>query len=704
MSFTEFPIPSTELSSVAVNARIALNAMENSNDAVNNAIEADLPATLVSLGATDGENGASDAGKLAKFDTNGALAVSQSINLSTAVSSVVDADAIGVAQASAANVSKKATLSTLWSWIVGKIGAITSITAGGNWTFGGKVLVGTAQATAAKLTVTDNTADDAVRITQTGTGNALVVEDSANPDTTPFVISSGGQVYIGKTTSLPSGESWPLQITGGTGSNVGCVFARFSNDAAGSHALSFVRSRSGTNGSYGGIVQNGDQIGTIQFSADDGTSNRFFSSYASVRVDGEPQAGSVPSRMMFGTTPVGGSATERMRITSAGKVGIGTTAPASKLHVLDGSTDAALTVTQTGAGDALVVQDVAGDSTPFVIDSNGRVVIGKQSVLTTTQLGTPIIQHHAVSSNNVGLYSWDVNASNAASVTFSKSQSGTVGTNAVIADGADIGRLSFRGDDGADFYEGARILAEVDGLIGQFATSLTSGISYRIKSAGTTDFTTFGAADNNVGTVFTASRDGTPSDGDGVAIKTSGEMPGRLSFWTTEDGNGAPTERMRITRAGNVGIGTTAPASNLHVNSAGNTICTVSSSYPNSTTTGLAINTTGNSATPRISFDKDSVTVGSIQFSHNATAAQQRLAFNVAGGTEKLTVLGGGNVGINTTTPESRLHVVGDLTMQSATIATTATAGTNGDVPAQVVGYIQVKINGTNRKIPYYAV
>lgn len=137
MSFTEFPIPSVELVSVAANARSAINAMENSNDAVNNAIESDLPATLVSLGASDGENGASDAGKLAKFDANGALAVSQSINLSTAVGSVVDADAIGIAQASAANVSKKATLSTLWSWIVSKIGAITSITAGGNWTFSG---------------------------------------------------------------------------------------------------------------------------------------------------------------------------------------------------------------------------------------------------------------------------------------------------------------------------------------------------------------------------------------------------------------------------------------------------------------------------------------------------------------------------------------------------------------------------------------
>jgi hypothetical protein len=62
-----------------------------------------------------------------------------------------------------------------------------------------------------------------------------------------------------------------------------------------------------------------------------------------------------------------------------------------------------------------------------------------------------------------------------------------------------------------------------------------------------------------------------------------------------------------------------------------------------------------------------------------------------------------GNIGIGTTSPSSLLHVAGDLTVSGATTATTASAGTNGDVPAQVVGYLVVSINGTSRKIPYYA-
>ena len=37
-----------------------------------------------------------------------------------------------------------------------------------------------------------NSSTDALRITQTGAGNALVVEDSTNPDSTPFVVGADG--------------------------------------------------------------------------------------------------------------------------------------------------------------------------------------------------------------------------------------------------------------------------------------------------------------------------------------------------------------------------------------------------------------------------------------------------------------------------------------------------------------------------------
>jgi hypothetical protein len=70
--------------------------------------------------------------------------------------------------------------------------------------------------------------------------------------------------------------------------------------------------------------------------ADDGTD--FNSEAASIRaqIDGTPGSNDVPGRLSFATTADGAaSPTERMRIDSAGYVGIGTTAPDHIFHVQD---------------------------------------------------------------------------------------------------------------------------------------------------------------------------------------------------------------------------------------------------------------------------------------------------------------------------------------------------------------------------------
>lgn len=52
------------------------------------------------------------------------------------------------------------------------------------------------------VTIDSNTSTPALKITQTGTGAALKVQDSADPDVTPFIIDNTGQVGIG--TATPS--------------------------------------------------------------------------------------------------------------------------------------------------------------------------------------------------------------------------------------------------------------------------------------------------------------------------------------------------------------------------------------------------------------------------------------------------------------------------------------------------------------------
>ena len=47
-----------------------------------------------------------------------------------------------------------------------------------------------------------NSSSPALRITQIGTGAALLVEDSSNPDASPFVVDASGKVGIGEDTPL----------------------------------------------------------------------------------------------------------------------------------------------------------------------------------------------------------------------------------------------------------------------------------------------------------------------------------------------------------------------------------------------------------------------------------------------------------------------------------------------------------------------
>ncbi|MGA1112053.1 MAG: hypothetical protein ACO3VO_10695, partial [Ilumatobacteraceae bacterium] len=83
-----------------------------------------------------------------------------------------------------------------------------------------------------------------------------------------------------------------------------------------------------------GSVQNGDGLGATVFQGYDGVSGLGSASIFG-EVDGVAGAGSVPTRLRFLTTPSGSVIQqERMRITSAGDVGIGTTNPGAKLDVI----------------------------------------------------------------------------------------------------------------------------------------------------------------------------------------------------------------------------------------------------------------------------------------------------------------------------------------------------------------------------------
>ena len=64
--------------------------------------------------------------------------------------------------------------------------------------------------------ISGTTTGDALRITQLGTGNALVVEDDTNPDATRFAIGAAGDVGIGVVPATFAGFT-SVRVSGSTG-------------------------------------------------------------------------------------------------------------------------------------------------------------------------------------------------------------------------------------------------------------------------------------------------------------------------------------------------------------------------------------------------------------------------------------------------------------------------------------------------------
>jgi hypothetical protein len=88
------------------------------------------------------------------------------------------------------------------------------------------------------------------------------------------------------------------------------------------------------------IVADDDHLGVIAAYGWDGTDSNTTAGMIQFSVDGTPGSNDMPGRITFHTTADGAAAvTERMRIDSAGYVGIGTTAPSAPLDIVMSHTD-----------------------------------------------------------------------------------------------------------------------------------------------------------------------------------------------------------------------------------------------------------------------------------------------------------------------------------------------------------------------------
>jgi hypothetical protein len=132
------------------------------------------------------------------------------------------------------------------------------------------------------------------------------------------------------------------------------------------------------------------------------------------------------------------------------------------LHLSGSSTDPILKVTQTGAGDALVVEDESGDLTPFVIDSTGRHILGQPAAITVINRasGAAAIPHKQQIGNGEAAASQlqaSFSGTAAASIILARSTDPTIGNHGILSSGDELGSILALGSDGVQWRRGASI-------------------------------------------------------------------------------------------------------------------------------------------------------------------------------------------------------------------------------------------------------
>jgi hypothetical protein len=177
-----------------------------------------------------------------------------------------------------------------------------------------------------------------LRVTQTGSGNAFVVEDDTNPDATPFVITSLGNVGVGTTTF--DGTNPEKFVV--TPSNQNAIVAK--GPIAGFMQLNIQNTSNSTSASADVVATNDTGNDTNNY-IDMGINSSTYSASGGIGTANDSYLYNIGRELWIGNATTGTTGNIRffagsvatattMTIAYTERVGIGTTSPNEKLHIV----------------------------------------------------------------------------------------------------------------------------------------------------------------------------------------------------------------------------------------------------------------------------------------------------------------------------------------------------------------------------------
>jgi len=409
-------------------------------------------------------------------------------------------------------------------------------------------------------------------------------------------IVSDGKVLLQHYTSRSVGGASNqrlVQIEGTTQNNSSVSLVNNQNNTTAPN-INFGKTR-GSNTGDSTIVQDGDDLGSIHWTGADGVDLGNATATLKAIVNGSPSENTIPTDITFltGTTVAGKE--ERVRITSAGLVGIGTTNPANDLHIMDTSATMKLTSTASATSARLIIESEA--------DSYGGIHFGDPS---DEDSGRIRYYHGGTSPDHM--------------------QFSTAGTE------------SFRIDSGGNIVF-AKTTTEIK-------TDTDDGNdNHRILISGGGDNSqTRGAQIALYGNEY-SSHNGRLQ----LLAGNAGSANGVIQFYTGGE------EKVRISHTGGVGIGTDDPDNTLHIFGASPIIKAQlhkSNTSANQDVFRGVCGPTGDSVfTIRAEDAGDDNSNWILK-----TNSSENIIFNI-GGIVRTTIKSNGGVGIGTTDPQNRLHV-----------------------------------------------